>query len=211
MGLGGVSLWSLDMDDFRGAFCKLGKFPIIRAIAREFNHGKDSPAEEAEAVRSTTVSVEIESDVTNEMTAEIDDLGTTEPVDIFNLTPTNTTKRIQVSPTLTSGSSSTTTKKISVLVTTRAKATNKKAPPAVYSINNKRKFNNSLFDLNWSLWSALEKRLKSFKAVRDVQVTACLNKEFCSLNGAISAPFTKFCFGIFHSFILLPLQFYFIY
>ena len=38
MQLGGVSIWSLDMDDFKGAFCNLGPFPIIEAIKEEFEH-----------------------------------------------------------------------------------------------------------------------------------------------------------------------------
>ena len=38
MQLGGVSIWSLDMDDFMGAFCNLGPFPIIEAIKEEFEH-----------------------------------------------------------------------------------------------------------------------------------------------------------------------------
>lgn len=38
MQLGGVSIWSLDMDDFKGAFCNLGPFPIIEAVKEEFEH-----------------------------------------------------------------------------------------------------------------------------------------------------------------------------
>jgi chitinase len=38
MQLGGVSIWSLDMDDFKGAFCNLGSFPIIESIKEEFEH-----------------------------------------------------------------------------------------------------------------------------------------------------------------------------
>ena len=38
IGLGGVSIWSLDMDDFKGLFCNLGAFPIIESIKEEFEH-----------------------------------------------------------------------------------------------------------------------------------------------------------------------------
>ena len=38
MSLGGVSVWSLDMDDFKDLFCNLGTFPIIESVKEEFEH-----------------------------------------------------------------------------------------------------------------------------------------------------------------------------
>jgi hypothetical protein len=38
--LGGVSIWSLDMDDSKGTFCKVGLFPIITAIKNQFESDK---------------------------------------------------------------------------------------------------------------------------------------------------------------------------
>ncbi|XP_048237743.1 chitinase-3-like protein 2 isoform X2 [Haliotis rufescens] len=32
--MGGVMLWSLDLDDFKGTFCKKGKFPLLRSIVK---------------------------------------------------------------------------------------------------------------------------------------------------------------------------------
>lgn len=37
MSLGGVAIWSLDMDDFKGLFCNLGPFPIIESIKQELD------------------------------------------------------------------------------------------------------------------------------------------------------------------------------
>jgi hypothetical protein len=48
MNLGGVSIWSLDMDDFKGWFCNLGTFPIIGAIKEEFEH-KIRPLESSDS------------------------------------------------------------------------------------------------------------------------------------------------------------------
>jgi len=33
--LGGVAVWSVDMDDFKGQFCNLGRFPVIEALKQE--------------------------------------------------------------------------------------------------------------------------------------------------------------------------------
>ena len=38
--LGGVALWSLDLDDFAGQFCKSGDYPLIRGLAAAL---KDNP------------------------------------------------------------------------------------------------------------------------------------------------------------------------
>ena len=40
MSLGGISIWSLDMDDFTGKYCNLGAFPIVNSLRKELQHNK---------------------------------------------------------------------------------------------------------------------------------------------------------------------------
>ena len=35
--LGGAMFWALDLDDFSGSFCGLGKYPLINSVKNQLN------------------------------------------------------------------------------------------------------------------------------------------------------------------------------
>lgn len=186
-GLGGVSLWSLDMDDFRGAFCRLGKFPILRSIMLEFDNNDTTIEEIARAEETTTTTT---TTTTRRTTTSRARSSTIDWSFLFS-----TTKRVPSFLTMYPFATLPKFNKTSMT----SKAT--KQPTGVYSINNKRKFNFSFLDLDWGLLSSLESRLKNFKAVREVKVTACLDNQICGLHAAADS--TSITFNIYLLFFTL--------
>ncbi len=53
-GLGGVSIWSLDMDDFKGLFCNLGAFPIIETIKQELENDQNHTTQGHSSLTNST-------------------------------------------------------------------------------------------------------------------------------------------------------------
>ena len=39
--LGGAMFWALDLDDFSGSFCGLGKYPLINSVKNQLNSDLD--------------------------------------------------------------------------------------------------------------------------------------------------------------------------
>lgn len=49
--LAGAMIWSLDMDDFTGSFCKQGKYPLLRTINYHLNKRKKVDLPEEHIIR----------------------------------------------------------------------------------------------------------------------------------------------------------------
>ncbi|KAK6166326.1 hypothetical protein SNE40_023049 [Patella caerulea] len=78
--LGGVMLWSLDLDDFKGTFCKNGKFPLLKsiheAVAKHFPEitittTTPPPTTTTEATTTTPTTISTTTESTTTMTSEI--------------------------------------------------------------------------------------------------------------------------------------------
>lgn len=158
MNLGGVSIWSLDMDDFKGWFCNLGTFPIIGAIKEEFEH-KIRPLENSDSADQ----------INNDKT-----------------TTSNLASRLQ-STTKTNGKGKSTIKQIDnskngYTVLTTPTTYKKMTTTLTNRPNNINKISNGV-NTNREKTQEDDNGPKfKFKAVREIKLIACLdNKNKCNL------------------------------
>lgn len=149
MSLGGVSVWSLDMDDFKDMFCNLGSFPIIESIKEEFEHKITLITDDLERAQPTK--------------AMSTSLITTKNIDgrIFESYDSDNEYYETINTESLSGDS----KLINQL-----------------SENTLDKLNNSIVNQVQDNYEILKKKLKKFKAIREIKLIACLDKQKCSLN-----------------------------
>lgn len=151
MSLGGVSVWSLDMDDFKDMFCNLGSFPIIESVKEEFEHKITLITDDLKKSKSTAAM----------STAVV----STKSVDgrIFE----NYDSENEYYETDNTKNSNDDDKSINRL------------PEKKFELSN-----NSIANQVQENYEILKKKLKKFKAFREIKIVACLDKQKCSLNSS---------------------------
>lgn len=189
MSLGGISVWSLDMDDFKGWFCNLGPYPIIESVKEEFEHkltlvtsAPDHEKQpEPEIVEETVTQVQIVNEKTkpNEVTS-VGKLNSASKSKITTKTFANNNNKHK-------NKNETTSRELfSGLTTTSLNQADSKNELA-------------------SLDSIARNFKKKFKAIREIKLVACLDKKNCHL--ASSSP--DFKFNKFYLILIYFVCFYF--
>ena len=168
MSLGGVSVWSLDMDDFKGWFCNLGPYPIIESVKEEFEHKltliTSSPEHEKQPepgiVEQTVTQVQTVNQKTkpNEATSA----GKLNSVSKSKLT----TKAFVNNNNKNKNKNETTSRELMSGLTTA-------------SMNSAESKNESS-----SLDSIARHFKKKFKAIREIKLIACLDKKKCHISNS---------------------------
>ncbi len=164
VGLGGVSIWSLDMDDFKGLFCNLGAFPIIESIKEEFEH-KLLPLNPDFKYKNHSNSIYEQIDKEHGSKKQSnennkDQNNNKKPSNNINIINNNNNKYSTLSP---ENNQELNYKNLRTNYTKDKKAS---TPP------NKNKFE-KLFTTE---------KMKKFKAIREIKIVACLDKSKCHLD-----------------------------
>ncbi|CAF0718400.1 unnamed protein product [Brachionus calyciflorus] len=154
MSLGGVSVWSLDMDDFKDMFCNLGPFPILESVKEEFEH------------KITQITDEIYDDTTPILSTDI-------------ISTKNLNRKLNDNGDDVNGYD---------LISTRVPGEdydnfkmNSKMPQNILA----EKSNDSLIIKIQENYEQFKNKLKKFKAIREIRLISCLDKQKCSVNNSI--------------------------
>lgn len=205
MSLGGVSIWSLDMDDFKGLFCNLGPFPIIEAVKEEFEHKVTLIDQESEnQIESNQPQQQQSSDNDEQPTVEETETETEIELEMKKPPPAKpqthtTTTKHNSHADLTTTTKLTKTPKRTKTSTSRV-ATTKLIDNKIS--NTTRKYKDIKSELE-----QFKKNLKKFKAVREIKLITCLDKKLCTLSSSSARHKHHFSYKIF-SFLLFFFSLY---
>ena len=177
---GGVSIWSLDMDDFKGWFCNLNAFPIIESIKEEFEHKfilVDVDKNNTTGQISTTTKSQ-EAKTTSDRHIKIKNASTVK----YRLTHTKDTAKDYIAPNKNIDTikkndyEKTNPKNGFTSIKEISKLGNIENETTLNSTSSKEEPRNEP-----NLDAAVRSVKKKFKAVREIRVHACLNKKLCNL------------------------------
>lgn len=179
---GGVSIWSLDMDDFKGWFCNLNAFPIIESIKEEFEHKfilVDVDKNNTTGQISTTTKRSLEAKTTSDRHIKVKTASTvknrlTHTIDTTKEFMANNNKNID---TIKKNNYEKTNPKNGVTsIKEISKLENIENETTLNSTSSKEEPRNEP-----NLDAAVRSVKKKFKAVREIRLHACLNKKLCNL------------------------------
>ena len=205
MSLGGVSVWSLDMDDFKGWFCNLGPYPIIESVKEEFEHKltliTSSPEHEKQPEPGIVEQTVTQVQTVNEKTKpnEATSAGKLNSVSKSKLT----TKSFVNTNNKNKNKNETTSRELIGLTTASMNSAESKKESS-------------------SLDSIARHFKKKFKAIREIKLIACLDKKKCHISSSstnLKSESRKFffwissliCLFLFWIFKKLGLVFFFLY
>ncbi|XP_067686963.1 chitinase-3-like protein 2 [Haliotis asinina] len=130
--MGGVMLWSLDLDDFKGTYCKKGKFPLLTSIVKTVARYFDDitvPPPKTTTTTTTTTSTTTTTTTTTSTTTPTPTTTTTTSTTSTTTQTTTVARSISSKPTTTSqpvtersrrpGTATTSTRGNDVLTTSR--------------------------------------------------------------------------------------------
>jgi hypothetical protein len=162
MSLGGVSIWSLDMDDFKGWFCNLGSYPIIESIKEELESKMTLIEDELEKI---PVDTQKNSDKKSDKNKEKNNDVTSTIENELSPNKMSTHELIMKTKNPPKGSG---IKEIKLTKNPKGTTNNMKTTTEVQA-------------KDVSTLDSLSNKYKKFKAIREIKLIACLDTHKCHI------------------------------